>query len=482
MNKGFLISSCIAIILLNTTISAAILPRLKTEGVSIIGNTLHVGGSGSGNYTTIQSAVDNASDGDTVFVYDDSSPYYENIVIAKTIDLVGEDRNSTIINGGGNNDTVHVSADSVTIGGFTIKNGYYNGIVVRSSSNIISGNIITKAIDSGINVLESGNNNTISCNILFNNGWCGIYVDSSGNTISGNTVKTNKEGGIYLRSSGNTVVNNVFFNNGIFMDHNYNAYPNTVLNNTINGKPLVYLEEESSKVIDGDAGQIILVFCDNITVKSLEVSNVLAGVQVLESGNCKICGNNIHSTRRYGIVLYNSNGINISKNNISSNNYIGIFLEKSSYNTISGNIISNNYDGIFQRGKCLKPGEIYSSRNNIISGNVISSSKRSNIAILLSANTSIIRNHIAHCKDFTFSTGLRLSSSYFTKIIENNFIGNIVDAEFDMAYLSQWYSNYWGRPRLLPKPIYGYLWWIGQIPIFCVNFDWHPALKPYDIS
>jgi hypothetical protein len=33
------------------------------------GDILYVGGSGEGNYSTIQDAVDNASDGDTVFVY-----------------------------------------------------------------------------------------------------------------------------------------------------------------------------------------------------------------------------------------------------------------------------------------------------------------------------------------------------------------------------------------------------------------------------
>ena len=49
------------------------------------GNTLYVGGSGPGNYTSIQEAIDNSEDGDTVFVYDDSSPYYENLVIEKSI-------------------------------------------------------------------------------------------------------------------------------------------------------------------------------------------------------------------------------------------------------------------------------------------------------------------------------------------------------------------------------------------------------------
>ncbi len=39
------------------------------------GKTLYVGGSGPGNYTKIQDAIDNASDGDTVFVY--NGTYHE---------------------------------------------------------------------------------------------------------------------------------------------------------------------------------------------------------------------------------------------------------------------------------------------------------------------------------------------------------------------------------------------------------------------
>ena len=61
------------------------------------GNWLYVGGSGPGNYTRIQDAIDNACDGDTVFVYDDSSPYYEKIFIDKSIHVLGENKNTTVI-------------------------------------------------------------------------------------------------------------------------------------------------------------------------------------------------------------------------------------------------------------------------------------------------------------------------------------------------------------------------------------------------
>ncbi|RLF63839.1 MAG: hypothetical protein DRN31_01550, partial [Thermoplasmata archaeon] len=69
---------------------------------------LYVGGSGPGNYTSIQSALDNASSGDTVFVYDDSSPYEECIVVDKSITIMGENRDTTAIDG-----NISINAKSV---------------------------------------------------------------------------------------------------------------------------------------------------------------------------------------------------------------------------------------------------------------------------------------------------------------------------------------------------------------------------------
>jgi len=71
----------------------------KSSALSFDGNTLYVGGSGLNNYTRIQDAIDNASDWDTVFVYNGS--YYENVLVDKSISLIGEDRNLTFIDGSG---------------------------------------------------------------------------------------------------------------------------------------------------------------------------------------------------------------------------------------------------------------------------------------------------------------------------------------------------------------------------------------------
>lgn len=57
--------------------------------INDVNGILYVGGSGPGNYTTIQLAVNNANTGDTVYVYDDSSPYYEHVDINTSIHFIG---------------------------------------------------------------------------------------------------------------------------------------------------------------------------------------------------------------------------------------------------------------------------------------------------------------------------------------------------------------------------------------------------------
>ena len=125
------------------------------------GNWLYVGGSGPGNYTTIQSAITASSDGDTVFVYDDSSPYCEHIVVNKSIQLIGENRNTTVIEGGNVegylNWVVALKVNNITIGGFTIQFASEcataTGIQLFSLQNCyIINNKITSTIPDGFGI------------------------------------------------------------------------------------------------------------------------------------------------------------------------------------------------------------------------------------------------------------------------------------------------------------------------------------------
>ena len=105
------------------------------------GNTLYVGGSGPGNYSMIQLAVDDANDGDTVFVY--NGTYHENVFIFKSINLIGENRFNTTIDGdigGGIYHIINIRNSSVLIKNFTIQNAdqahWTSGINIQGASLI----------------------------------------------------------------------------------------------------------------------------------------------------------------------------------------------------------------------------------------------------------------------------------------------------------------------------------------------------------
>jgi len=48
-----------------------------------------------------------------------------------------------------------------------------------------------------------------------------------------------------------------------------------------------------------------------------------------------------------------------------------------------------------------------------------------------------------------------------------------------MECKNTWYQNYWNRPRILPKLIFG-KFELGFKTIPLINIDWHPARKPHD--
>ena len=205
------------------------------------GDIFYVGGTGPNNYSMIQDAINDASSGDTIFV--DSGIYYQQVIVNKMVELIGENKDSTIIDGSNSNNILKIEADGVIVKDFTIQYGAIGVYIVTSSNVQIKNNIIKKNWE-GIGLLAVSNSE-IKQNDILNNYFEGINpIQSSGNYFSKNIVNWNLYGFLIAESSGNFIFeneirgnirgieltensdNNKFYHNNFYSNDEDNAYDN----------------------------------------------------------------------------------------------------------------------------------------------------------------------------------------------------------------------------------------------------------------
>ena len=99
------------------------------------GASLFVGGTGGGNYSKIQYAIDNASSGDTIYVFD--GDYYEMLVINKSVSITGNGSATTRIYNDTGGYLIEIAANDVNISGLTIDgmNKMSVGLYLNHSDN-----------------------------------------------------------------------------------------------------------------------------------------------------------------------------------------------------------------------------------------------------------------------------------------------------------------------------------------------------------
>jgi len=199
-------------------------------------------------YQNISDAIDNAIVGYTIFVF--NGTYNENVVINKTINLDGENKSNTIINGSGIGDVIVVAAPGVRVSEFTVQNSgtslFDAGIKTLSLDSYVTikNNIIQNS-DIGIflNYAYEESSNVVKDNLIRNNRQ-GIYVHwANNNNIENNVIQNNNGEGIEMvRCRDGFIVNNLIIDNdgvGIYLrgssDKN-NIQKNEIRNNSIGVK------------------------------------------------------------------------------------------------------------------------------------------------------------------------------------------------------------------------------------------------------
>jgi len=308
--------------------------------VSFDGDTLYVGGTGPNNYTTIQSAIDDAENGDTVFVY--NGTYYENVVIDKTINLIGEDKDNTIIDGGGNSDVVRIIVNGCTLCNFSITGSgispYDYGIKITSYDNFVSYNYLLMNANS-IKV-DSFNNQIINNEI--NDSTRGIRLESlsHSNLIENNFISNNVQGLIVFNSRFNTITKNIIFSNvldGISLSEG--SSNNLIADNNI--------------VSNGQNGINLVGSCDNNIIKENDIKNTNSTGIYLDSSQYNIISNNnITNGNRYGVLMVGSAANNnlVCGNNIQNCSEYGIGIQQCDSNIIYHNNLINNVQNADDRG------------------------------------------------------------------------------------------------------------------------------------
>jgi nitrous oxidase accessory protein len=254
------------------------------------------------DFSTIQEAIDSGSKGDTIFVK--RGIYYnQSLIVNKTLSLIGEDANTTILRGlditstslGPITIAIQIDANNVTITGFTITNTY-TGITGNGNGTKISGNIIM-AITNGMSI--GGYYKTITYNNITGS-LHGIHFSGSFTTIIGNNIIPRTEG-IDVSGSSNIVSwNNIIGAQGHGVSVNGDS--NTISNNNIKDDSTgIWLSTGSNNIVSGN----------NIT------ENWSKGIWIYQSSNNRIyenyVANNVKNYSGYGVSL---SGLNyIAENN-----------------------------------------------------------------------------------------------------------------------------------------------------------------------
>jgi parallel beta-helix repeat protein len=208
---------------------------------------------GTEDFTKIQMAIDDKDtlENYTVFVF--SGEYKENIVINKSINLFGEDINSTIINANNTADGIRINVDNVNVSGFTIMNsgpgdsypdmdagidiisinnnvshciftnnsiGIYTN---RAAQNYFYDNVFSHCTNYGMYLYSGSDSIMIKNNIFLKNSNYGLRVKGSDNTlVVGNLFMNNKRGMYFCCGANqNTVYYNSFINNTIWHADDY---------------------------------------------------------------------------------------------------------------------------------------------------------------------------------------------------------------------------------------------------------------------
>ncbi|MCK4614913.1 MAG: right-handed parallel beta-helix repeat-containing protein, partial [Thermoplasmata archaeon] len=237
--------------------------------------TITVDKNGGADYTTIQPAIENSTDGDLIKIM--PGHYYETLEINNSISMIGENR-VTIFGNNSDTDVITINANDVQIKNIFIQNSSNGaGIYSRNFINISIQNCSFKdvvSVFSGVNLRNADHAEVLFCNfenaggvrVQFSddvnvehctvNGWYDkIYVTYSNYAIiSRNTVINACYGISILHGSNGLIQYNQVYNCEIGIHDSYSRYlqihHNNIYNNSDHGLKVKIHEGDNREIVN----------------------------------------------------------------------------------------------------------------------------------------------------------------------------------------------------------------------------------------
>ena len=409
------------------------------------------------DYSTIQEAINVAETGDVIFVK--AGMYFENIVVNKSVSLVGENRENTIIDGQRMGTVIYVNTSYVTITNFTIQNGAgFNG---RPYAGIAAYN--SNYLNITYNIIKN-NNVGIDCEI-----------GSGGNCIAIlNNVIISNDNGVIISSYNNvTIANNTIteYNLGLYIGGGeFHKISNNIILSENKGLELYWIKNST-------------VVCNNVTAYGGTVLKLYHSNECLIAANL-ISGGRSRNNGDYGINLYSSNENAILHNTISMCKWNGINIFDAENNTISNNTITQCYTGLI----------LHFSKYNSISENRLSNNSFAGLSLFEYSDRNVLVNN----RVFNNEYGIFTMNSWYNVVYHNNFINNsqqVYDPAWNNSQIhpsinfwddgypsgGNYWSDYVGRyPNA--KEFNGSGLWDKPYVIDGNNQDRYPLMYPYGIQ
>jgi parallel beta-helix repeat protein len=327
------------------------------------------------NYTTIQEAINANETLDGHMIHVDAG-IYDSITISKSISLMGEGGNSTIINGSGKLWGVSINANNVTFSGFMVEQGgrglniaSNGGISIVSNNCRVYDNIIEYSDNYGDGIcLDSGyygaSGNVVENNTI-TNCYAGIWLLANSCKLTNNTVTNCTLLGAFVQGSNNVLRSNIFSDSRF--DFGATSIQDIDETNLVNGKPIIYWINQNDRETPENAGYVSCLNCVNITIAGMRAGKVTEGISLVNTTNSVIEDAILSDCENSCIYLFNSSentilncslsgGSDLVQLTYSNSNSIdqsiiegslfGVKMQYSEHNVITGNSFENNYEDI----------------------------------------------------------------------------------------------------------------------------------------